>query len=253
MTSDEYLLAILAREAVDRGGFSPVWGIQSALTPTLTKWANGRLLAVQPSGSFMKGTSNKSGTDIDLFISLSEETIETLGEVYEKLFRWLTGEGFSPKRQNVSLNIRVNSHSVDLVPVKRQGGLSTDHSLYRRKGDTWTKTNVSTHIGHVGLSGCLSEIRLVKLWRDKQKLDFPSFYLELTVMAALKLNKTSSLESNFFTVMRYLKDDFRDARVVDPANTNNCISDDLGSAEKTRIRFASIVALGADKWSAIVE
>src|SRR5438445_278154 len=58
-------------------------------------------------------------------------------------------KGYAPTRQNVSINVRVNSYSVDLVPGKRQNSYGDDHSLYRRKADTWTKTNVVTHINHV--------------------------------------------------------------------------------------------------------
>jgi len=43
------------------------------------------VLSISPSGSFAKGTANRSGTDIDLFISLSESTPETLKEIYDSL------------------------------------------------------------------------------------------------------------------------------------------------------------------------
>ncbi|MGB8885778.1 MAG: hypothetical protein WCC87_03595 [Candidatus Korobacteraceae bacterium] len=36
-------------------------------------------------------------------------------EVYNKLFDCLTSAGYSPRRQNVSLNITVSRNSVDLV------------------------------------------------------------------------------------------------------------------------------------------
>jgi len=78
----------------------------------------------------VKGTANKSGTDIDLFISISEQTPDTLKQIYGKLFNRMTEKGYTPTRQNVSINIRVNGYSVDLVPGKRQDTYSADHSLY---------------------------------------------------------------------------------------------------------------------------
>ena len=107
MTADQYLHAILLREAVDAGPNSPLLGVQTTLMPTLQQWAGDNLLGVSPSGSFMKGTAVRSGTDIDLFLSLSEHTNETLKEVYNQLFDCLTSAGYSPRRQNVSLNIKV--------------------------------------------------------------------------------------------------------------------------------------------------
>lgn len=70
--SDAYLQGILAREAVDTGPYAPVRGVLATTTPVIAGWAGNKLLSVNPSGSFAKGTANHSSTDIDLFISLSE-------------------------------------------------------------------------------------------------------------------------------------------------------------------------------------
>ena len=198
----------------------------------------------------MKGTGNKSGTDIDLFISLSESTNETLKEIYDKLFAAMAS--YSPTRQNVSINVKVSGYSVDLVPGKRQGFLSNDHSLYRRKADTWTKTNVVTHINRVAGSGRVNETRIVKLWRNQKRLDFPSFYVEMTVIEALSGQIFGTLAENVWKVFQYLRDRFPNARVVDPANTNNIISDDLSAADKAKIKAAAEQALRATDWSQIV-
>lgn len=251
MTADEYLQAILRRETVDNGLHAPARGVQTTLMPIIREWAGNVLSDVSPSGSFAKGTANRSGTDIDLFISLSQHTSNTLSEIHNSLFDRLSQAGYSPKRQNVSINVRVNSYDVDLVPAKRQDGYSQDHSLYRRRANTWTKTNVATHIRYVGQSGRTQEIRIVKLWRNQKGLDFPSFYLELTAIAALSYAR-ASLSENVMEVFRYLRDRFGNARVVDPANTNNIISDDLTTAEKAKVAAAASQALGAAHWNQIV-
>jgi hypothetical protein len=252
MSADVYLQNILNRESIDTGPFSPVRGVQAILYPIIQRWAGNRLLSVHPSGSFMKGTANKSGTDIDLFISLSEQTTETLKEIYDKLFDTLKGNGYTPKRQNVSINVRVNGYSVDLVPGKRQGSYGDDHSLYRSRADTWTKTNVVTHISRVIRGGRLSEGRTIKLWRDQKRVDFPSFYLELTVIDALSQQYGGALSENVWKVFQYLRDRFPTARVVDPANTNNIISDDLSALDKGKIKTAAENALNATNWNQIV-
>jgi tRNA nucleotidyltransferase (CCA-adding enzyme) len=140
MTADEYLGGILTREAVDRSLNSPVRGVAQTLAPVIQKWSAGYLISVTPSGSFAKGTANKSGTDIDLFISLASNTPSALKEIYDTLFNALTAAGYQPKPQNVSISVRVGGYDVDLVPAKRQDAYSSDHSLYRHKADTWTKT-----------------------------------------------------------------------------------------------------------------
>jgi hypothetical protein len=252
VSADEYLQRILQREAVDTGPYSPVRSVQAKIEPAIREWAGNYLSGVSPSGSFAKGTANHSGTDIDLFISLSPQTPPTLKEIYDTLFKKMTEKGYNPKRQNVSINVRVNGYNVDLVPAKRQDTYGDDHSLYRRKADTWTKTNVAKHINHVRQGGRINETRVLKLWRNQKGLDFPSFYLELTVINALSGQYSGTLSSNVWKVFGYLRDTFPNARVVDPANTNNIISDDLTATEKGKVKAAAEQALKATDWGQIV-
>lgn len=252
MTPDEYLNAILIRETVNTGPYSPVRGVQAIVYPLLQRWAGNRLVTVHPSGSFMKGTANLSGTDIDLFVSLSDQTTETLKQVYDKLFNFMKENGYSLSRQNVSINLKVNGYSVDLVPAKKQNSYGDDHSLYRRRSDTWTKTNVFSHINHVIGSGRQNEIRVLKLWRDQKHLDFPSFFLELMVIEALPWHLRETLSSNVWRALEYIKANIASARIVDPANTNNIISADLSAAEKQKISTAAATALRASTWGEIV-
>ncbi len=156
-----------------------------------------------------------------------------------------------------------SNYSVDLVPGKRQNALSDDHSLYRRKADTWTKTNVFTHARTVVSAGRGDEIRIVKLWRNQKGLDFPSFYLELSVIRALaakplpglvSYNPLPTLSQRVLGVFEYLRDAFPAARIADPANTNNIISDDLTAQEKARVSAAAGAAreAAALSWEDIV-
>ena len=204
MTADEYLQSILQREAADTGIYAPVRSVQARIEPAIREWANNWLVGVSPSGSFAKGTANHSGTDIDLFISLSQQTPATLKEIYDTLFTKMTEKGYTPKRQNVSINVKANGYSVDLVPAKRQDTYGDNYSLYRRKADTWTKTNVAKHINHVRHGGRINETRILKLWRNQKGLDFPSFYLELTVINAVSGQYSGTLSSNVWKAFGYL-------------------------------------------------
>lgn len=252
---DQYLRRLLAREAVDTSIFSPAYTAQNTLNPILRVWAGNKLGSISRSGSFAKGTANKSGTDLDLFISLNTDTTETLSEIYNKLDRWMKGHGYVTRRQNVSINVKVGGLSVDLVPGKRQNIFLGDHSLYRRKANTWTKTNVDVHIQQVSTSLRTEEMRVLKLWRDQKGLEFPSFVLELAVMKALGGFEGAlyfDLANNVWKVLIYLRDNITTVPLMDPANTNNRISDDMTLAEKQAIRNAAIRAIGAKTWGEIV-
>ncbi|WP_315770088.1 MULTISPECIES: nucleotidyltransferase domain-containing protein [unclassified Bradyrhizobium] len=252
MSEQDYLNAILARELVSTGLSSPALFVPGVVKPLIEQWAGRYLLDITPSGSYAKGTANRSGTDFDLFISLSADTSETLSEIHKTLIAALAAAGYQPRPQNVSIGIKVYSYSVDLVPGKRQNWHSNDHSLYKRRGDTWAKTDISQHISKVKGSGRQSEIRLIKLWRKQKGLEFPSFYLELAVIKALETSWLSPLAENMRTVFTYLRDNIITARFVDPSNTNNIISDDLTVAEKQAIKKAAAAALTAPYWRDII-
>jgi hypothetical protein len=75
--------------------------------------------------------------------------------------------------------------------------------------------------------------------------------LELTVIAALA-GKAGTLSENVWKTFQYLRDSFTTARVVDPANSSNVISDDLAWADRVRIKASAELALKATNWSQIV-
>ena len=253
MMGDQYLNAILAREAVDTSFLSHAFSAKATLTPVINAWGGPLVQSVSPSGSFAKGTANASGTDVDLFISLHPSTPSSLREIYLTLFNALMDAGYAVRKQDVSLGIRVGLIDVDLVPGKQQTPLTTDHSLYRSRADTWTKTNVQTHIDVVRTAGRQPETRIMKLWRDQNNLDFPSVYLELVVIRALQLNFSGSLAERVWAVLQFLSADLAAARIVDPANGSNVISDDLTFVQKLAIERTAQVSLAQQTWDSIVK
>lgn len=245
--SDTYLRQVLAQYAVNNGLLSPVRSVQGVLLPTIRQWGGQQVLSVEPSGSFAKGTAVRSGTDIDLLASLSSTTTETLQQIYNTLFNALAAAEHQPKRQNVSIGVRVGAYSVDVVPARRQSQYGDDHSLYSNRTGSWLQTNVTRHIAEVRNSNRLDEIRLLKIWRNRRGLEFPSFYLELAVIRALHGRWSSNLSTNVVTVLEFVRDQITTTRFVDPANSNNVVSDTLTLVEKQALAKAARAAL-AGSW-----
>lgn len=250
--SDEHLRGILARVRADTGPYSPARGVQVTLRKSLLNWAGRHLVSMEPSGSFAKGTAIRGGTDIDIFASISEEVTDSLATIYESLFKRLEQDGFGPRRQNVSIGLKVGSYSVDVVPARRQGSTGHFHSLYRRKAQTWTQTNVITHINAVRNSGRAEEIMILKAWRQQKGLTFPSFYLELVTIEACRGRKVGALAENVWATLGYIRDHIKTAVFLDPANTNNRISDDLTATERQTLAYAAGLARQAKHWNQVV-
>ena len=201
---------------------------------SLRQWANGWLSEISYVGSRAKGTAVAGGTDLDIFISLKPDTPYTLEQTYVRLLLWSTNQYWLPRRQNVSIGINYLGTKIDLVPGRLQDGFIYYHSLWRRKAHTWTQTAPGIHIPTVRDSGRTREIRAIKAWRQNYALDFPSFYLELSVLDALR-GCGWDLERNVQRALGYIADHLETASVADPANTANVVSDELTAAEKRTI------------------
>jgi len=253
MTADEYVRQVLRRYDIDTGPTSPVQVAADYLVPKLERWAGDYLTGkgVVVTGSLAKGTPVSCGTDLDLFISLRNDTRASLRGIFGSLLDFAHRNGWQPRPQNVSIGVTVDGVNVDLVPARVQPDVRNAHSIFVGRLNSWTKTDVFQHIGLVANSRRTEEIRAVKVWRHLNGLSFPSFYLELTVLEALYGCSTTALSENFVRVLRYLTNTFSTARVVDPANTNNVISDDLTAAEKARIAHAAALSLAAN-WNQVI-
>jgi hypothetical protein len=252
MESDIYVKSIVAKYALTAGRTPSATAAAEQVYKIIQIWAHSWLLGVSYSGSGAKGTAIAGVADVDLFISLKPETPESLADIYKSLLGYSGLKHLSPRKQNVSVGITYNGHAIDLVPGKKQSGNTTDHSLYRSKAGTWTQTNVAEHINLIQNSQRLDEIRALKIWRALHTLDFPSFYLEMTVINALYGKRSVSVASNVWTVLEYLRDKFVTAAVIDPANSNNKLSDELTVAEKKLIAQKAVSCLKATNWNQIL-
>lgn len=247
---EQYLRQVLAkyssaaRQPQINAAFTTIQGI-------LVPWAGGLLHSYQPSGSFAKGTSILIGTDLDIFFCLSSNCTDSLREIYIKTRNHLAQAGYASREQNVSMRISCAGITCDIVPARRQAGNGSNASLYRRKADSWTLTNIDHHIQLISNSGRRDEIRLVKIWLSLHQLDVPSFYVELLVLEALSGYRYAQLASNSVRVLEFIRDRARTLRLLDPSNTNNVVSDDVTIAERGQLVSLATRALSGS-WSSFV-
>lgn len=252
MNPEVYLHRTIAKYIIKSEFRNRALLISKRLYPIINRWAFKNLIIITPSGSFAKETNISGNTDIDLFVSLKHTTPLTLKENYDILADFLRFNDLNVDKQNVSIRVTYKDIKIDLVPGRKQEGLTRDHSLYFRKTDTWIKTNVYKHIAFIKQSKCKLEIRAIKIWRNLHNLHFPSFYLEMSVINALKGYRKIKLSSKLERIFEFLYFDFENARIVDPANTNNIISEELNKAEKEKIKTKAYSSLNANSWSDVI-
>lgn len=249
MSADEYLKQLLASYAVNSTAAKTAG---NQIYPILEKWSNGYLNKAEFSGSIAKGTGISLSTDADIFLSLSSTTPGTLKEMYISLCKAVISAGYPARQQDVSIGTTVNGYSIDLVPGRKQSQYGNDHSLYRNRTDTWTQTNVESHISYVSESGRVDEIRVLKLWRERHGLRMPSFYIEMAAIDALQYARKDQLSGNVWRVLEHFRANIETTRYIDPSNTNNVISDDCTKAEKAAIAAMARESLSKKNWKHIV-
>jgi hypothetical protein len=167
--SDAYIEAVLARHLYQPGSLVP-YAID-AVIGKLKQWAGTNLNRIVFTGSVPKLTAVSGTTDVDIFVSLSENTPHTLEEIYDKLYDKASSEGWIPRRQNVSIRISYLGVGIDLVPGRLQPGYTYYHWLWKRKQQTWQQTAPEIHVDKVRDSGRTKEIRAVKIWRKNHALE----------------------------------------------------------------------------------
>ena len=252
LSADEYLREVLEREAVDASAQSPFRALGAEIERFIGPFGGGGLLALYPTGGFERGTANRTGRTIDFLASFSPRLTDPVAALYEGLFDLLERHGHNPVRRDVSISFRLKNAVVDLVPAKREAMGTDVHELWVVPARRVIKTNPAEHVAAIGASGRIEEIRVIKLWRDQVGLDFPSFYLELSVLAALRKRPQGTLSDNVWAALGYLESLFPARSVLDPVNANNIVSDLTAASVKDAIREAAQFARGGRAWSEII-
>lgn len=248
-TVDQYAAAIVEKYHVAADTGSPSHRAADDLVPLLKQWGKQYLLGMTLSGAYAKNTAIYLSSDVDVLIALSPVPNMDMKQVFWSLFEFLTDENMRPHTRNVSIQLEHRGLFVDLVPACRT---SAGHLLFNKRSGLVVETDVARHVQVVANSGRQQEICALKIWRERNALDFPSLYLEMTVLKALEKERFGQLADNVLTVFRFLAGRFPDVVVRDPANARNVLSNDLAGEAKRAITAAARHALYDENWKKIV-
>jgi len=213
------------------------------------------------SGSRSKQTAISIASDYDYFVSLSagcninQKGIEAISDaLHEHLKKKYP---YNIRRQNASTRIEISGLNIDITAGIKITGYQNYHWLYRSKDKSKKQTNVQIHINDISKSGRTNEIKLLKIWRELNQLEFDSIYLEYLLLNNILLYKSkdiNNLSDNITIKLTELdknKGNPLYSRVVDPANTTNILSDLLTQTEKTKIVSTAKIAIQSN-WNQVI-
>ncbi len=254
-----YLYQILQKyNAHDLTNYS---SLLSQLKGTLQTWASSCYVNILDSGSRAKGTAISLASDVDYLVSLTSGCNDNNGGLkgcYDSLFTKLSNTYTSVRKQNVSVRINLSGLEIDITPARKQNGNTNYHNLYLSKSNSWTQTNIQKHITDISQSGRTNEIKILKIWRELHQIDFQSIYLEYLLVNNILLNRSKDINSlgdnvwHAFNELAKTQGNPLTSRIVDPANSNNILSDLLTNAEKNKIISQAQTAIRQTNWNQIV-
>lgn len=249
-TVDQYASTVVEKYHITANTGSPSHRAADELVPLLKQWGKQYLLGITLSGAYAKNTAIHLSSDVDVLIALSPVPNMDMKQVFWSLFEFLTDRDLRPHTRSVSIQLAQHGLVVDLIPAC--SGRSGRNLLFNKRSGQIVETDVAQHVHLVGNSGRQQEICALKIWRERNSLDFPSLYLEMTVLKALETERFGQLADNVLTVLRFLAGRFPEIVVRDPANAKNVLSNDLTPDAKRAIAVAARNALYDENWKKIV-
>ncbi len=178
-------------------------------------------------GSRGKKTMIKESYDLDIVLYFPETTNLSVQNIYHQVARYLGSSNYSIMTKNAAIRVlkRENYH-IDVVPAKRITGSENSAILWKNEDEKTLKTDVIQHIASISEFGRRDVIKLFKLWKIRNEIDFPSFILEQLIIRALKNKLNLPLNDSIIEVLEFISEKIEKIRLVDPANTNNILTDE---------------------------
>lgn len=250
-TVDQYAASVVEKYQVVPSVGSGPHRAADEIIPLLKEWGKQYLLGLTLSGAYAKGTAITLSSAVDILIALRPVPGMEIKTIFWNLFTFLTDQNLRPRSRCVSMQVQCQGLAVDLVPVCRDRNSSGD-MLFAKKSERTVRTDIARHNHLISNSGRQQEISALKIWRERHELDFPSLYLELTVLHALEAERFGQLADNVINVLHYLASRFEQAVVCDPANPENILSNDLDLRAKQAVAKAARDALYDENWKKIL-
>jgi len=197
-------------------------------------------------GSHEKGTMNCDDYDLDIVCYFPSSDLRSLRDIRDDVSAHLSKKYILEHKASAERITDLkgesvpNNYHIDVVPGRFIEGTS-DVFLNVAYGDKERmQTNLKTHISYVVKSGCVSIIRLVKIWSCRNNVRIKTFILELFVIKALAgFQNKNNLKDAFLKVIGELKDKFGNVQLEDPANSNNVVSKSIDPSDKMKVAFAA--------------
>lgn len=192
-TVDQYASSIVEKYRVIPDTSSTSHIAADEVLPVLKQWGKQYLQGLTLSGAYAKNTAITLSSHVDILIALGPLPGMEMKSVFWSLYEYLSDRNLRPRTRDVSIRLQNKKLNVDLIPARRDGA---GNLLFNKRTGENVHTDMARHVQLVGSSGRQQEICALKIWRERMAVEFPSLYLELTVLRALEGERFGQLADN---------------------------------------------------------
>lgn len=248
MTNHEYLLRILKEQELDSASTATLMRLKNGIQSVLES-KYGTSIRIYYAGSFGKKTLIKDAFDLDIVIYFPHTMTSTLEQIYNSIYQTLTQSKYTVVKKNVALRLPYKGgFHIDVVPGKAQDNTFYYATLYKNEIGARIQTSLKKHIDEV--KSVRGTIRLMKVWRLRNGVDWETFALEQTIVRALRGLNKSDYERNLLNVFKFIVKNIENICLKDPANTNNEI--EMSVSIRRQLKVEAQIAIDAKLWSDII-
>ncbi len=251
MSGHEYLNGVLSRQTLTQAEVDSLRSVREAIEKSLRKEFGSRP-KIYYGGSYGKKSMIREAFDLDIVFYHPHDSATTVKEIRTALLQCFRRWNWPVIEKDVALRIQREGWQfhVDFVPGRAQDNTFHMATLYRSRTGTTIQTSVKAHIDAVASRRDL--VRLMKLWSLRHNLHIKTFVLEQATMAGAEGTSLTDLGEQVWATLAWLRDNMEMARLLDPANTNNVVSDLATAAEKRAIAAKAKWCREQKNWKSIV-
>jgi len=251
MTPHEYLVEVLGAQEMREQDLRAIRSLREELTSYL-----GRQLGSGPriyyGGSYGKDTMIREAFDLDLVVYYPHTDSSSLAQIFGTVHRALVNGNYEVHPQTVALRLPYQAEfHVDVVPGRALDASFLYATLYKNSQPPSTlQTSLKKHVDAVRKSELRQIVRLLKIWRLRNRVPLKSFALEILAARALAGQFRHDYSKALLATLQFMARELSTVRLEDPANRNNVLDvtfhDRAGAAE------IAARSIAAQSWNQII-
>ncbi len=140
LTTEQYAASIVEKYHVVSDTGSASHRAADKVIPLIKQWGKQYLLGITLSGAYAKNTAVSLSSDVDVLIALNPVPNMEMKGIFWGLFEYLTDHDLRAHTRNVSIQLEIKGHKVDLIPACRNRESSGMRSSIRDRAQRFIRT-----------------------------------------------------------------------------------------------------------------